>query len=77
VTHIEPAAESGLDMRNKKVMTARYCVKHQMGWCQHDAGAPALREPLYLLDEEGRRYQLRFDCADCHMEVIFEPQGQA
>ena len=33
VTKIEPAAESGLDMRGRKVMTTKHCIKHQLGWC--------------------------------------------
>jgi putative protease len=73
VTHIEAAAESGLDMRGRKVMTTRYCIKHQLGWCPREKDAPSLQEPLFLVDEEGRRYELRFKCADCEMEIVFEP----
>jgi putative protease len=73
VAHIEPAAESGLDLRGRKVMTTRYCVKHQLGWCPRENEAPSLREPLFLVDEDGRRYQLRFKCADCEMDIVFEP----
>jgi hypothetical protein len=25
------------------------------------------------VDEDGRRYGLRFDCRACEMEVVFEP----
>lgn len=34
VTSIESAAESGLDLAGKRVMTTKYCIKHQMGWCK-------------------------------------------
>jgi len=30
---IEPAAESGLDMHGKKVMTTRYCILREIGRC--------------------------------------------
>jgi len=77
VTQIEPAAESGLDMRGRRVMTTKHCIKHQMGWCvkygaPKDAERP--REPLSLVDEQGNVYPLRFDCKKCVMEVYFGPE---
>jgi putative protease len=71
VTQIEPAAESGLDMRGRAVMRTRYCIKHQLGLCPRREEAPSLAEPLYLLDEDGHRYELRFDCGACEMDVVF------
>ncbi|MBP6965373.1 MAG: U32 family peptidase [Armatimonadetes bacterium] len=68
VTKIEPAAESGLDMRGRRVMTTRYCIKHQFGLCPKD-GAQKLKEPLTLVNEQGNTLELRFDCAGCLMEV--------
>ncbi|MBN2002100.1 MAG: U32 family peptidase [Anaerolineae bacterium] len=73
VLEIEPAAESGLDMRGKPVMHTKYCLKHQLGLCDGTRQASGLKEPLSLVDEDGRRYQLRFECAICEMEVIYEP----
>jgi collagenase-like PrtC family protease len=71
VEEIAPAAESGLDMRGKRVMRTRYCIKYQLGLCPQENDAPPLKEPLYLVDEEGHKYRLRFDCAACEMEVYF------
>jgi collagenase-like PrtC family protease len=71
VEEIAPAAESGLDMRGKRVMRTRYCLKHQLGLCPREDDAPPLKEPLYLVDEEGHRYRLCFDCAACEMEIYF------
>ena len=68
VTKIEPAAESGLDMRGRRVMTTRYCIKEQLGLCPKD-GAQKLAEPLTLVDAEGNTLDLRFDCGECRMEV--------
>jgi putative protease len=73
VTEIEPAAESGLDMRGRVVMRTRYCLAHQLGWCAGDRRRRPLREPLTLVDENGRRYGVRFDCRACEMEIVFEP----
>ena len=72
VTQIEPAAESGeIDLRGKRVMRTRYCIRHQLGYCLRDTEAPALNAPLSLIDEDGHRYPLRFDCAACEMEVFY------
>jgi putative protease len=67
VERIERAAESGLDLRGRRVMTTRYCIREQLGLC----GVP-LAEPLTLIDDEGRRLKLRFDCEQCAMEVWLE-----
>ena len=71
VVEIEPAAESGLDMAGKRVMRTRYCIKHQLGLCPQQEDAAPLNEPLYLVDAEGRKYELRFDCAACEMVIYF------
>ena len=71
VTAIEPAAESGLDMGGRRVMRTRYCLLHQLGYCRREKGAPPLAEPLSLVDEDGHTYPLRFDCANCEMEVFY------
>ena len=71
VEKIAPAAESGLDMLGKRVMRTRYCIKHQLGLCPQEGNTLSIKEPLYLVDEEGHEYRLRFDCAACEMEVYF------
>jgi putative protease len=81
VTVAEPAAETGLDMRGRRLMTTAYCIKYELGACKRfplegqdglDSAHPdgeRLREPLSLTDDDGRRFQLRFDCRNCRMEV--------
>jgi putative protease len=70
VTHIEPAAESGLDMQGRQVMRTRYCLKHQLGYCaRYGSETSSPREPLTLVDEDGRRFALRFNCDACEMEI--------
>jgi len=100
VTEIEPAPESGLDMRGRVVMRTRYCIRHQLGACvrwkdgeregwrngrvegQKDGRMEEHRflegwkeedwaEPVYLVDEDGHRCKLRFDCSACEMEVVW------
>jgi hypothetical protein len=71
VREIDPAAEAGLDMAGLVVMRSRYCLKHQLGLCDGTRQATGLREPLYLVDQSGHHYRLRFDCAACEMEVLY------
>ena len=71
VTQIEPAAESGRDMQGRQVMRTRYCIRDQLGLCRRDTAGAVLREPLYLVDEDGHRYPLRFDCDSCEMRIFF------
>ncbi|MBN1371078.1 MAG: U32 family peptidase [Anaerolineaceae bacterium] len=71
VMEIEPAAESGLEMRGRLVMTTKHCIKHQLGACKRFGGTQVVQEPLTLVDEDGNRYGLKFDCARCVMEVYF------
>ncbi|HWR52207.1 MAG TPA: U32 family peptidase [Bryobacteraceae bacterium] len=69
VVGIEPAAESGLDMAGRRLMTTRYCVKYELGWCPKEGVRRRPAEPLVLVDAEGRRLELHFDCRRCEMEV--------
>jgi len=72
VMKIEPAAESGLDLHERKVMTAKYCIKYQLDACPREGKGHTLPEPLTLVDEQGGRLRLKFDCSKCVMDVIFE-----
>lgn len=63
VEDIEPAAESGLDLRGRKLMTTKYCLRRQLGICDVKG------EPLILQDEDGREFEVRFRCGECGMEI--------
>jgi collagenase-like PrtC family protease len=72
VTDIAPAAESGVDLRGQAVMTTKFCLRQQRGLCPRQTPGKALAaEPLYLVDEDGRRLRLQFNCGPCEMEVIY------
>ena len=68
VTEIAGAAEEGLDMRGKRVMTMKFCVRRRLGLCRKGQSV----EPLYLEDEEGHKFRLDFDCEGCMMALTFE-----
>jgi putative protease len=71
VVEIEPAAESGLDLHGRQVMRTRYCIRAQLGHCLRERPETDLKEPLFLVDEDGHRYPLQFDCARCEMSVFY------
>jgi putative protease len=64
-----PAAESGLDLSSQVVMTTKYCLRRELGLCSGSSSKPA--EPLFLEDEDGRPFELRFRCGPCGMEISF------
>ena len=76
VVEIEPAAESGLEMLGRKVMTTKHCIKYELGGCPHQERPIKFEEPLYLVDEDGLRLRLAFNCRDCLMDVYFERAGR-
>lgn len=69
VQEIEPAAESGLDMRGRRVMTTRYCIRRELGLCGKALQAAGYAEPLFLLDDQGEALRLHFRCEPCEMEL--------
>lgn len=68
-TVVEPALESGADPAGKRLMTTRYCLRHQLDLCPKylDQGL-SIKEPLCLGDGQ-REYRLAFDCQRCVMHV--------
>ncbi len=76
VREIEPAAESGLEMAGRKVMTTKHCLRYELGACPHHENRIHLDEPLFLVNAAGLRLRLAFDCKACQMEVYFE-QGES
>ncbi len=71
VQTIQSAAEGGLPMRGRKVMTTKYCLRYEMDACLREKNAQQLPDPLYLIDADGHRLKLKFDCKACQMEVFF------
>lgn len=60
----EPAFESGLSKTGKTVMTCKHCIKHAFNLCKSS-------KKLYLVDEKGKKYELKFDCKKCEMQIVF------
>lgn len=61
----EMALESGQVSKSGKVaMTTKHCLKHSFNMCKS-------AKDLYLVDEKGKRYPLKFNCENCEMEIIY------
>ena len=69
VTSIDPALETGGQlMPEEPVMTTKYCLKFELGWCPKQKSQTPLHEPLFLVGTHDR-FQLHFDCAACEMQL--------
>ncbi len=69
VAAIEPAAESGLDMRGQRVMTTRDCAMYQLDLCRAPGVDGSVERPFYLVDDDGNRLRLDCDCTRCEMDI--------
>lgn len=61
---VEEALEGNTKGAGKVAMTTKHCLKNAFGLCGTD-------KKLYLVDDRNKRYELKFDCDKCEMEIIF------
>jgi putative protease len=70
VTKIKHALEVSPIPDDQLLMTTRYCIKYELGYCkklQKAKNTPP--EPLFL-EDQNRKYLLKFDCKNCMMQVL-------
>ncbi|MFA5249145.1 MAG: U32 family peptidase [Candidatus Paceibacterota bacterium] len=67
---LENSFEQQKDVKGKKLMTARHCLRYFLGACpkNFESGKPQFKEPLFLVYDR-KKFRLNFDCAKCVMEV--------
>ena len=52
------------------LMFCKHCLRYSMGWCPvHQRVRSPYKEPYYLVANDGKRFQLEFDCKNCQMKV--------
>lgn len=69
VTKINPALEVLQPKNELIVMTTRYCLRREMGFCLKSTNAKKLPSTLFI--ESGtNRFRLDFDCKNCRMKVV-------
>lgn len=59
----ERSFESGEPDCQVELMRTKHCIKYAMGMCKSD-------KRLFLVDEKGKKYPLKFDCKNCEMAVM-------
>lgn len=65
----EGALEISLGKADQLLMTTRYCIKYELGFCERFQSAKNTPlEPLYL-EDQNRKYLLSFDCKNCLMKI--------
>lgn len=61
----EPALEAQNIIKSGiELMRTKHCLKYAAGLCQKSCGK------LFLADEKGKKYPLKFDCKNCEMVVL-------
>lgn len=67
-TEIEYGLDKTEDYAGKTVMTCKYCLRHELGWCSRKSSEKCPPQPLCLVS--GRfRFRLEFDCSSCVMKL--------
>lgn len=61
----EPAFEARCDCSKKELMRTKHCLKYAFDMCKSP-------KSLYLIDDKGKKYRLKFDCTKCEMAVVGE-----
>ena len=59
----ERAFEGLSDKSDKELMRTKHCLKYAFDMCKSP-------KSLYLIDDKGKKYKLKFDCKNCEMVVI-------
>lgn len=69
-TEFEYGLDKTEDYAGKALMTCKYCLRHELGWCRKGPDASkAPKDPLFLVSGK-RRFRLEFDCGWCVMKVM-------
>ena len=67
---IEYGLDKTEDYTGKSLMTCKYCLRHELGWCRKSPALPnAPKGPLYLVSGK-HRFRLEFDCEKCEMHIL-------
>ena len=69
VKEVEPAYEKQ-PVEAAVLMFCKHCLRYSMGWCPiHQRERSPYKEPYYLVETDGKKFRLSFDCKNCQMKV--------
>lgn len=75
VTELEAGPDSTRDCSDIVLMTTKYCLRYEMGQCLKSKNVDEEYKGRLFLENNGKRYELKFDCAKCQMNVINVSRG--
>ena len=68
---IEYGLDKTEDYVGKALMTCKYCLRYELGWCHHRIdGSKTPKDPLFLVSGK-HRFRLEFDCGKCEMKISY------
>ena len=74
VTVTEYGLEKSGDYDGKALMTSKYCLRYELGYCLRKGGGEKSPEPWYLKNNKNW-FRLVFDCRQCQMQVLRAPES--
>lgn len=70
--YTESQSFDNLQIEDMPLMTTRYCILSELGWClKTEAGRKAVGGQKLALVNNGKRFALAFDCKNCSMSVCY------
>ena len=75
VTELEAGPDSTRDCNDIVLMTTKYCLRYEMGQCLKSKNVDEEYKGRLFLENNGKRYELKFNCAKCQMNVINVSRG--
>jgi putative protease len=68
---VQPAFELLKKTDGLEVMTTKYCIRHELGYCprKNKKVPDSWKTELFVLKNEYGKFSLKFDCAECVMRI--------
>lgn len=67
---IEYGLDKTGDYADKSLMTCKYCLRYELGWCKKNPTVSNVpKDPLYLISGK-HRFRMGFDCGKCEMHIL-------
>lgn len=57
--------------QGRKAMTTKHCLRYAFNMCKKDKNTINVDKKLFLVDEKNKKYELKFVCKNCEMEIYF------
>ena len=68
---IEPAAELQKNLKSKRIMTTKHCLRYLFDLCPKQTKNKIIPKELILIDAHNKKYKLDFDCNKCELHIYF------